>query len=161
MTNKQNDTCSQLPSLIRVFAVCIRKLWILRYPMNTQRRLILLGWIARLIYSKTCLKRPRKKKDKTQILMTNGSLMQVKSIAECSPWSILQYFWPALSDSWSLNPIFGLFESGRFYQVLLYLQWMKVILCLLSDWLIYESLVMHIHHNLSVSWHPSVFWRKV
>ena len=23
--------------------------------------------------------------------------MQVKSIAECSPWSILQYFWPALS----------------------------------------------------------------
>ena len=118
------------------------------------------GMIARLIYSKTCLKRPRKK-DKTQILMTNGSLMQVESIAECSPWSILQYFWPALSDSWSLNPIFGLFESGRFYQVLHYLQWMKVILCLLRDWLIYESLVMHIHHNLSVSWHPSVFWRKV
>ena len=23
--------------------------------------------------------------------------MQVKSIAECSPWGILQYFWPALS----------------------------------------------------------------
>ena len=51
------------------------------------------GMIARLIYSKTCLKRPRKKKkDKTQILMTNGSLMQVESIAECAPWSILQYF---------------------------------------------------------------------
>ena len=31
--------------------------------------------------------------------MTNGSLMKVKSIAECSHWSILQYFWPALSDS--------------------------------------------------------------
>ena len=30
--------------------------------------------------------------------MTNGSLMKVKSIAECSHWSILQYFWPALSD---------------------------------------------------------------
>ena len=28
--------------------------------------------------------------------MTNGSLMKVKSIAECSPWSILQYL-PALS----------------------------------------------------------------
>ena len=28
--------------------------------------------------------------------MTNGSLMKVKSIAECSPLSILQYFWPAL-----------------------------------------------------------------
>ena len=30
--------------------------------------------------------------DKTQVLMTNGSLMRVKSIAECSHWSILQYF---------------------------------------------------------------------
>ena len=33
--------------------------------------------------------------DNTKILMTNGSLMKVKSIAEFSPWSILQYFWPA------------------------------------------------------------------
>ena len=31
--------------------------------------------------------------DKTKILMTNGSLMKVESIAEC----ILQYFWPALT----------------------------------------------------------------
>ena len=38
---------------------------------------------------------------KTKILMTNGSLMKVESIAECSIWSILQYFWPALT-------IFGL-----------------------------------------------------
>ena len=53
--------------------------------------------------------------------MTNGSLMKVQSIAECSPWSILQYFWPVLSDNWSWKPIFGLFESGRFTQVLLYL----------------------------------------
>ena len=30
--------------------------------------------------------------DKTKILMTNSSLMMVKSIAECSPQSILQYF---------------------------------------------------------------------
>ena len=56
--------------------------------------------------------------DKTKILMTNGSLMKVKSIAECSPWGILQYFWPALSDNWSWKPIFGLFESGRFTQIL-------------------------------------------
>ena len=28
--------------------------------------------------------------DKTKILMTNGSVMKVESIAECSPWSILQ-----------------------------------------------------------------------
>ena len=33
------------------------------------------------------------KLDKTKILMTNGSLIKVESIvAECSPWSILQYF---------------------------------------------------------------------
>ena len=57
--------------------------------------------------------------DKTMILMTDGSIMTVKSIAECSPWSILQYFWPALSNNWSWKPIFGLFESGSFTQVLL------------------------------------------
>ena len=32
------------------------------------------------------------KVDKAKILMTNGSLMKVESIAECSPWSILQFF---------------------------------------------------------------------
>ena len=32
------------------------------------------------------------KTDKTKIFMTNGSLMKVESIAECSLWSILQYF---------------------------------------------------------------------
>ena len=37
--------------------------------------------------------------------------MKVESIAECS---ILQYFWPALSDNWSWKTIFGLFESGSF-----------------------------------------------
>ena len=52
-------------------------------------------------YSKTCLKQPLKK-DKTKILIKNGSLMKVERIAECSPWSILQYFWPALSDNGSL-----------------------------------------------------------
>ena len=38
--------------------------------------------------------------DKTKVLMENGCLMKVERIAECSPWSILQYFWPALSDTW-------------------------------------------------------------
>ena len=52
--------------------------------------------------------------------MTTGSLMKVESIAECSLWSILQYLWPALSDNRSWKPIFGIFESGRFTQVLLY-----------------------------------------
>ena len=32
-------------------------------------------------------------------------------------WSILQYFWPALSHNWSWKPIFGLFESGSFKQI--------------------------------------------
>ena len=40
--------------------------------------------------------------------------MKVTSIAECSPWSILQYFLPALSDNWSS------FLSGCFRQFLLY-----------------------------------------
>ena len=47
------------------------------------------------LYNKTCLKR-HSKIDKTKVLKTYGSLMKVESIAECSPWSILQYFWPAL-----------------------------------------------------------------
>ena len=34
--------------------------------------------------------------------------MKVESIAECS--SILQYFWPALSDNNSWKPILGLLE---------------------------------------------------
>ena len=42
--------------------------------------------------------------------------MKVKSIAECSPWSILQYFWTALNDNWSS------FLSGRLRQILLYNQ---------------------------------------
>ena len=43
------------------------------------------------VYSKTCLKRPIKI-NKTKVLMANGRLMKVESFAECSPWSILQYF---------------------------------------------------------------------
>ena len=37
--------------------------------------------------------------DKTKVLKTNGSLMKVESIAECSPLSILQCFLPALSNN--------------------------------------------------------------
>ena len=52
--------------------------------------------------------------------MENGRLMTVGCIAECSPWSILQYFWPALSDNWYCKPILDvLFEwplycTGKF-----------------------------------------------
>ena len=59
--------------------------------------------------------------------MTNGSLMKVKKycrmlplehsaiFSECSLWSILQYFWPALSENWSWKPIFCLFWEWPFY----------------------------------------------
>ena len=39
--------------------------------------------------------------DKPKILMTTSSLMKVESTAECSSWNILQYSYPALSDSLS------------------------------------------------------------
>ena len=57
------------------------------------------------------------KKDQKLVFKTNYRLMQVKSIAECSNGSILQYFRPSLSYHWSLR--FCLFLSGRFTQVLL------------------------------------------
>ena len=58
--------------------------------------------------------------DKTKILMTTCSLMNVESIAECSPWSILQYFWHALSDNQSWKTFFVFFLSGCLRQVLQY-----------------------------------------
>ena len=45
---------------------------------------------------------------KTKTLMTNGSLMKVESITECSKWSILQYCRLALSDNRSCKASFGL-----------------------------------------------------
>ena len=50
--------------------------------------------------------------------MTTGSLMKVESIAECPPWSILQYFRPALSDNWYRNQFLVLLRVAilhRFY----------------------------------------------
>ena len=54
------------------------------------------------------------------VFNTNYRLMQVKSIAECSKGSILQYFWPSSSYHLSLRSLFCLFLSGRLRQVLLY-----------------------------------------
>ena len=72
------------------------------------------------IYSKTCVKWTLWK-DRKSIFKTNYRLMQVKSIAECSKGSILQYFWPSLSYHLSLRSLFCLFLSGSFKQALLYL----------------------------------------
>ena len=65
-------------------------------------------------YSKTCVNWPLKI-DKTKMLMTNGSLMKVKGIAECPKGSILHFF-----DNWSWKPIFCFSKSGPLTQVLLY-----------------------------------------
>ena len=46
--------------------------------------------------------------------------MQVKSIAECSNGSILQYFQPALSYHLSFRALFCLVLSGCLRKVLLY-----------------------------------------
>ena len=59
--------------------------------------------------------------------------MKVKSIAKCS---LLQYFWPTLSNYWSWKYIFGLFEIDDFIYVLL---------LLISCWLLFplwESVIV-------------------
>ena len=43
------------------------------------------------------------KRTQKMVFNTDHCLMQVKSIAECSPWSILQYFWPSLSYHFSIK----------------------------------------------------------
>ena len=52
--------------------------------------------------------RGHSKIDKTKILMTNGSSMEVKSIAECSKGSILQYFLTCIKQNSVLKTNFGL-----------------------------------------------------
>ena len=69
-------------------------------------------------YNKTCVSQ----KERKLVFKTNYPLMQVKSIAECSKWSILQYFRPSLSYHLSLRSLLCLFLSGLFAQVLLYMR---------------------------------------
>ena len=81
------------------------------------------------IYSKPCLKRPLSERPKL-VFNTNYRLMEVKSIAECSKGSILQYFRPSLSYCLSLRSLFCLFLNGCLRQVLLYI---LSVLCLGQD----------------------------
>ena len=61
------------------------------------------------------------KKTKKKVFKANYCFMQVKSVAECSKGSILQYFQPSLSYQLSLiRPLFCLFLSGPLTKVLLY-----------------------------------------
>ena len=64
-----------------------------------------------LQYNKTCVKQTLSKRPK-MVFKTNHLLMQVKSIAECSKGSILQYFLPSLSYHLSLRSLFCLFYRG-------------------------------------------------
>ena len=52
-------------------------------------------------------------KDQKLVFKTNFCLMEVKSIAECSKCSILQYFQPSLSYHLLLRPLFCLLLNGR------------------------------------------------
>ena len=65
------------------------------------------------------------------VFETDYHLMQVKSIAECSKRSILQYFRPLISYHLSLTSLFCLFLSGRLRQVLLYL--LKISVTFVTD----------------------------
>ena len=60
------------------------------------------------------------KRRPNMVFNTDYRLMQIKSIAECSNGSILQYFRPSLSYHMSLRSLFCLFLIGRLRQVLLY-----------------------------------------
>ena len=59
-------------------------------------------------------------KDPKLVFKTNYRLMQVRSIAECSKGSILQYFRPALRS------LLCLFLSGNFTQVLLFVDQIEI-----------------------------------
>ena len=66
--------------------------------------------LARLRYAVAYTVKPvqngHSQKDRKLVSKTNYCLMQVKSIAECSKGSILQYFWPSLSYHLSLRSLF-------------------------------------------------------
>ena len=55
------------------------------------------------------------KKTKKLVFKTNHRLMQVKRIAECSKWSILQYFRPSLSYQLSLKIFVSSIFEWSFY----------------------------------------------
>ena len=67
-------------------------------------------------YSKTCLQRPLKNRQNKDLNdKINGSLMKVKSIAECSPWSnnFCNTFDLHLAIIGLENQFSNLFENGH------------------------------------------------
>ena len=84
-----------------------------------------MAWLPLLIFCytvKPVLSSHSKRRPKL-VIKTNYCLMQVKSIAECSKGSILQYFRPSFSYHLSLRSLFCLFLSDRstqFYWTILF-----------------------------------------
>ena len=60
-----------------------RSIYLTRSKFNIQRAFSFLNIFHQRQDSKTCVKRPLKNRQR-KILMTNGSLFKVESIAECS-----------------------------------------------------------------------------
>ena len=95
--------------------------------------LIVWWFICHCLYSKTCLKRPLKI-DKTKVLMTNDSLKKVEGIAECSLWSILQYFWSALSNNLYWKPNLGVFFEWQLKTGFTVLELLPFVSCSQKSW---------------------------
>ena len=77
-------------------------------------------------YSKTCHKRPLKKKTRIGFqdrLSLNTGQKYCRMLQE----SILQYFRPSLSYHLSLRPLLCLFLSGRLRQILLYMNSLELL----------------------------------
>ena len=72
------------------------------------------------LHSRDVILYARSKENQKLFFKADNRLMQVKSIAECSKGSILQYFLPSLSCHLSLRSLFCLLLSGHLRQVLLY-----------------------------------------
>ena len=98
-SSESSDKPAHLSSLPRAFAVHTQNIWKLM-KIQTQN-------LASCSYTSD---KWQHKIDNTKILMTNGSLMKVESIAKCFPWSILQYFWPALSDNQAWTNFWSFWE---------------------------------------------------
>ena len=95
---------------------------------------------------------------------TDYGLMQVKSIAECSPWSILQYFWPSLSYHLSLRSLFCLFLSLRsLFCVFLsgLTEYQFVIFSQSSDAISFVIWIQYVDRKQCESWSASFQWSQL
>ena len=100
--------------------------------------------------------------DKTKILMTNCSLMKVKSIAECSPSVV---FLSALRDNWSKNHSLVILRRGHFGQVFLYVNAIGPIVGKFFNVKIWQNTRTHTHthartymhtHTNGAMYHPDL-----